>query len=277
MKLGKGIVKTKRFGWLALALYLVYVAFYFLQFPHVVHPSFTSYIYLFTPAIAVISGIRTVGIFQLKSAPGQVIGLLALGLFLWLIGEVLFFIFQFIAHTNPFPSAADIFYILAYPILLLGLIKEIKIYGVKLQIENKLLVLLGSLLIITLAIIIGYFDILKAYDSSAPLLNNLIAMGYGVGDFILIIPTFYILRLVMDLKGGQLFYPWMMIMFALFFIMAGDVLFALFNTQYKQYIPAYTLIDLTFIAGYLLFAYSFYFIGSTVEQIPDSKLKVKPK
>ena len=99
-------------------------------------------------------------------------------------------------------------------------------------------------------------------------------MGYGIGDLILVIPAIFILKVTLDFKGGQLFKTWMAIFLALLCFLIADVLFAIYSDQYSDLEPAATQIDLIFIAGYLLFTYSFYNMAYSIKGL-QSRLKTK--
>ena len=250
--------------------FLLIATAYLLQLRGMSHPQLTGTLFLFPPAIAVGSGLYAVSVYRLSSAHGRVLAYLTAGLSCWLIGEAIFYAFQFIFHINPFPSVADVFYIAAYPLLMFGLSKEITLHGHdwrNLRGSNKLVVILISLLVACLAFIVCYFGVFRAYQPGASGLANSIAIGYGIGDLILLIPVLFIMKMVLDFRGGQLFYSWLLILIALFFVMAGDILFAVFNKQYQALEPAYSLIDLAWVAGYLSFAYSFFFTAETIRTV----------
>ncbi len=253
-----------------LGLYIGITAFYIAQLGSFKHPMFTGGLFLLPPALAVACGLYALRVYGWSSAYGKVVAFLTAGLACWLIGEVLFYLFQFVFHTNPFPSVADVFYLVAYPLLFIGLIKAVAANNIKPSDFDRFFYVMAGIFGAVLAFIVGYFGIFQAYSAGEPLLNNLIAMAYGVGDLILIVPTIFILKAALGFRGGKLFYSWMLIFFSLLAIMAGDILFAIYNQQYKALDPAYSLIDLTWTAGYLLFAYSFFFTARTVKDLQST-------
>ncbi len=237
------------------------------------HPLLTNTLFLVAPGLAVASGLFAMNTYKLPTGSGRVMTYLTLGLGCWFVGEVIFYLFQFVFHTSPYPSLADAFYIAAYPLILVALIKEIKAHNFHWQQINRLTLYMAGLFALALLFIVAYFGIFLAYKSGEPLLNNLVAMGYGVGDLVLLIPTFFILKVASDFRGGKLFYSWMMIFIALLFIMMGDILFAIFTDQYNALQPAAALIDLTWTAGYLLFSYGLFYKSATVIELRSTLLK----
>src|SRR5258708_2576911 len=75
----------------------------------------TNVLYLIPPAIATIIGLSTARMYGVKNAHGRSILSLSLGIGSWLIGETIWFVLRFIFNINPFPSAADFFYLIGYP------------------------------------------------------------------------------------------------------------------------------------------------------------------
>lgn len=256
-----------------LTIFLVVSSAYIWQALGHPHPLLTSTLFLIAPGLAVISGLYAINTYKLPTGSGQVMTYLTLGLGCWFIGEVIFYLFQFVFDMDPYPSLADAFYIAAYPLIFVALIKEIKAHNFRWQQLNKMTLYTGGLLALALAYIVGYFGIYLAYKSGEPLLNNLVAMGYGVGDLILLIPTFFILKVASDFRGGKLFTSWMVLFTALLCIMVGDVLFAIFTDQYEALRPAAGLIDLAWTTGYLLFAYGLFYKSATVIELRSTLLK----
>src|SRR3989344_7030245 len=120
-------------------------------------------LFLISPFMAVIAAISAVRTYQLSNNHGRIIALLSAGLLCWFIGEFIFFLFQFVWHIDPFPSIADIFYLAGYPLIFIGLTKEMLIHKVSLRNFNKLFLTLVILLLFVLVLIVAYFGIYHAY------------------------------------------------------------------------------------------------------------------
>ena len=230
-------------------------------------------LYLIAPFLAVITSLYAVRTYRLNNGHGQVMALLSAGLICWLIGETLFFLFQFVWHTSPFPSVADVFYLVAYPLIFAGLVKEILIHKVSLHDFNKLFMTLVVLLLIVLAVIVAYFGVHKAYTPGASFWSNSISIAYGLGDFFLIVPCLFVLKIALDYQGGKLYTTWILILLALMFMLTGDILFAVFRNQYDTLVFPYTLIDLAYVMSYLCFAYSFFYTAATIRELHAKLIK----
>lgn len=258
-----------------IALFVGLAILYLLQLTGWRHPLVTNSLFLIAPGLAVLAGFHIARIYRLSSLEGSVMAFLTAGLACWFIGECLFFAFQFIFHINPFPSAADVFYIGAYFLIFIGLVREITAQRVNWRNFNPFALAMIILLTGALAFIVGYFGIFLAYNAASPLLDNIVAMAYGVGDLMVLIPTLFVLKMALDFRGGKLFAFWMFVLVALLCIMVGDILFAIFTDQYKALQPGYNLIDLAWIAGYLLFAYGFFYTAETIKEIRATIGKTK--
>jgi hypothetical protein len=66
----------------------------------------------------------------------------------------------------------------------------------------------------------------------------------------------------------------MLIFLGILLTLLGDVLFALYNPQYVDNQWPYVLIDLVWVASYLLFAYAFYYTAYTLK---DLRSKIRSK
>jgi len=153
---------------------------------------------------AAVCGVLTIRIYGLNNPHAKAIAFMSLGVFFWFLGDFIWVIFEVFLNKNPFPSVADLFYLLAYPLLLIGLIQELK--------SNRLSwtparVALGAVPSIILAILVLYFGIIKAYAPEETMANNVIAMAYGVGDLVLIIFGVAILMVAIGYHKGRLFFP----------------------------------------------------------------------
>jgi hypothetical protein len=251
------------------ALFIIIAAVYVLRYSQLLG----NVLFLLPPLLAVVCGLYAVRTYHFANVHGKSMALLTTGLLCLFIGELLFFLFQFVFHINPFPSVADIFYLAAYPLLLAGLLREITLHHVSWRDLSKLVLALVLLLMVALVFIVAYFGVFLAYNPGDAVINNSIAIAYGIADLMLIVPSLFILNMALDYRGGKLFNSWILILLALIFMMAGDILFAIFRDKYTSLIRPYTFIDLTWVASYLFFAYSFFYTTTTIKELDLQLLK----
>jgi len=254
---------------LLIGLFLVTLELYLLRYSDFVGNIF----YLMSPFLAVCFGIYAFLTYRISNAHGQALGLIGLGLLFFFVGDFIFFWYQFVSHTNPYPSMADVFYLTAYPLLFAGFIREATVHKVNWRNFNKLVLILIILILLFLAIIVSYFGVYLAYTAGDSKLSNFISIAYGVGDLILIVPSLFILKIALDYRGGKLFYSWALMLLGLMSMLTGDILFAIFKNSYTALVWPYTLIDIAYVASYLLFAYSFYYTGRVIKDLHQKMIK----
>lgn len=220
--------------------------------------------FLSTPLLAVLGGIYAARAYGYKNAHSISFFLIASGLACLFIGEVLFLYYEILLKTDPFPSIADVFYLLSYPLMLIGFLREVREY--KMQ-ESSLDKLLLYIITILLGFVVFYFGIYSAYQPGNSILSNAIAMAYGVGDLFLIIITLNILVLTFGFQGGKLFLAWLTICIGVFLTLVADILFAIYNVPFDEGVWLYRQIDLLWVGGYLGIAYGCFSVGNTIKEI----------
>jgi len=218
---------------------------------------------LLPPLLAAILGVYTVSIYSINNPHAKAIAFMALGVFFWFLGDFIWFIYEYFLNKNPFPSIADYFYLIAYPFLLLGLIQELRSNVLK---WTYCKIIASVSLSLFFGLIVLYFGILKAYNPFESILNNVVAMAYGVGDLILIIFAVAILMIAIGYQKGKLFLPWLLILIGFVFILAADILFAIYRNSYEEYLGYYRMLDLGWISGFLFVSFGFYSIGDAIKE-----------
>lgn len=222
--------------------------------------------YLLPPFFAVISGMVAVRTFGITGSRSMTLLLLTAGISYWFFGEILFNYYEYILHIDPYPSAADFFYILAYPLIFFGLWNEIRLAQVTWKNIAKPTLFLFSLVALLLAAIIGYFGIYQAYSPDETFLSNIVAISYGVGDLFLILATILLLVLMWEFRGGKLARVWLLLFIGFLFTLIADILFALYNVEYTMQDWFYkSLLDSFWMAGYLVFALALFEFSFSIQ------------
>jgi hypothetical protein len=210
--------------------------------------------YLIPPCMGVIAGVYALRIYGLAGGRARTILFLTLGVGCWFIGECLWNYYEYFLHANPFPSIADIFYLTAYPLVFFGLWNEIRNAHVAWKRFHPSHMFLFSIFAVLLAVVVFYFGVYKAYDSHEMILTNLIAMGYGVGDLILILVTVFVLVLAWEYRGGKIAQVWLTIFIGMVFMLIADILFAINTDAYKTQVALVKNgLDTLWIISYALF------------------------
>lgn len=237
-----------------LIIFLVISATYFLL-PESEAVS-TGALYLVIPVGATLIGLFTSKIYGFNSANGRALLLINGGLVCWGVAEIITYVL-YITGDDTFPSLADAMLLIAYPIFGAGIYRSFITAGIKLKQVNKslLAVILSASVILT--ILVAYFGVYLAYDPSADLLSNIVAISYGLGDLVLVIFSLLAILVASEYKGGKLASFWGTIAAGFFLFLVADILFAMHGNQWSEDIanPYDIFIQLTWIAGYILLTF----------------------
>lgn len=229
--------------------------------------------YVASGIFAILGSVYTIKIYGFKNPHAQAVLLIAIGLGMKFIAELIWAVLEFGFGVYPFPSIADLFFLLAYPFLLLGLAQEFRInkfnWGICQVFSGTLLaVLLGSLVI--------YFGVYKAFNPEESLLNNAIAIFYGIGDLVILIMIIGILLIVSEYHKGKLFLPWFQVFLGFLLMLIADILFAIYGPEYEESDGYYRqILDLAWIGSYLFLAYGIYKIGYVVHKARNILIRTK--
>ncbi len=112
--------------------------------------------------------------------------LIGLGFFSYFLGNLSWFVLESVLGLEPFPSIADFFYLLFYPLLFAGLFS---LPGSTFRQNERLKFALDTLLILlTTGMLMWYFIIQPtAAEYMGELFTQFIAVGYPIGDLLLIL------------------------------------------------------------------------------------------
>lgn len=223
-------------------------------------------IYLTATVISVLAIIFAVRTYGISSQHGKAFLFIALGYASWLVGESIWILYDYVLHISPFPSPADFFYLIAYPLIGWGLVKEIKLADIKFAKVHKLLLTLTGISTIVFILAVTYFEVVLAYDPAGSLIDNL-ALSYGFADLILVIPALLVMVLAWEYKGGKIFIPWIFIFLGITSALIADTLYAVWLDPYLENVYPYESLDILWIAGYLLVALGFLNVSFLIKGI----------
>lgn len=219
--------------------------------------------YLSAPAIAVVFGLTAIWHYGVPNRHSFSLLFIVVGLLFWLIGEIIFFSYT-LTNVDPFPSVADYFYILGYIPLAVGFIREVNIARVRLSGGETLAVLFFASVLVAATL---YFGLVVAYDSTSSTLSNAVAIGYTIGDVILVLVATPVLIFVYRHRQGRVVGPWIWYITALLLTLGADTLYANYSDLYDVLDPVAMQIDLLWIVGYLSFAFGFAQQASVIREL----------
>lgn len=230
--------------------------------------------------IAVAGGAYSLYKYGTHGTKANTLLLLTGGMFCWLVGESIWTYYEYYLRIDPFPSLADICYLMAYPLFFLALLRELWLTRINWKTLSKSLIfmiIMSSLLLIGIVL---YFGVYLAYQPDEVLLTNSIAISYGIADLVLIVASMLLLILAWEFKGGELSRIWMTLFVSFFLTLSSDILFAVFTKVYNEQGSFYrSLTDSIWILAYMLFAYALFNFGFSIgsaEKTLQRLLKDKP-
>ncbi|MDI6777906.1 MAG: hypothetical protein QMD77_01840 [Patescibacteria group bacterium] len=237
---------------------ILFAVFIFLTITYIIEEPFSflaETLYLFPVFLAVLAGFFASEVYGPKSHNGKALALIAFGLAFWAAGELIWYIFKNFLNIDPFPSVADAFFLLAYPLFFAGILIGTRLAEIKWNRMNKSAIAAGITAIVILAAAVSYWGIYKVYDPETSPLENIIAMSYGVGDLILIGALIFSLGAARAFRGGRFGTLWTILTGGFFFFLVADIFFAIYQPIYIEGLKPCVYIDLVWIAGYLLITY----------------------
>ena len=179
--------------------------------------------------------------------------LLALGLLSTFVGQLCLAPFQVVRHETPFPSVADIFYVLGYPFLIAAMLVLLNAYrgsGLPIGSFADRAVTLGA--VGAIGVLVAVPILRPVASTGGPLLDRMLTVAYPVLDIILLLPLALLLRIALKLRGSHAGEVWVLILGGIVFLCAGDIGFAYFQSLGQAHLDPF--VHATFILAYGLIA-----------------------
>jgi len=174
-----------------------------------------------------------------------------IGLFLWFVGEAIWMGYTLIWNIEtPYPSIADIFWLMGYIPFFIALYLYVKIFSAAL---TKKVLLVSATTTIILSFIVSATLIAPVLGSEEDLITMVVDFIYPFFDLALF--SVAILGLLIFLKG-KLGKSWMLINAGILMDICGDLLFGYTTAQETYY--AGHLLELLYHYGYIFFLLAFY-------------------
>jgi hypothetical protein len=179
--------------------------------------------------------------------------LLSLGLLANFAGQLCLAPFQVVRNETPFPSVADIFYVLAYPFLIAALLVLLNAYresGFPIGSIADRALTLGAVGAIAAVVAVPILRPVAA--TGGPLLDRILTVAYPVLDLVLLLPLALLLRIALKLRGSHAGEVWVLILSGIVFLCAGDICFAYFQSLGEQHLDPF--VHATYVLSYGLIA-----------------------
>jgi hypothetical protein len=197
---------------------------------------------------------------------------LAAAMAFWLTAELLWTHYQLgLGIEVPFPSLADVFWLIGYPFLILHMYKILAILRKRTKLPStKSIMIISSVLAIIFGYTLSQVYGLTSVSSLSPfgnseVLGNIILISYPILDAIIIVPAVTILWSLR--KGERHFIHWILISCFIVMVTVGDIGFGYSNALGQETAEREEWIwDTFFNAGYLsvaaaIFWYNRFLVG----------------
>ncbi len=173
------------------------------------------------------------------------------GMGLLALGDASFSFYQvFHGIGQPFPSIADVFYVLSYPVLILALLNFVFSYRAVLPMggtRELAAIAGGAFVVLAVLAVLGTRPVL---EQEVPLLEKGLLASYVWLDVGLVLPLVLLARAAFALRGGGLAWAWGFLLCGFLAMKAADLLYGL--TPWLQASSYPNLDEVFYMASYML-------------------------
>lgn len=200
--------------------------------------------------VAAVMSTRVVGKFEPGTPSRTAWQLLSGGLIALFLGQSCFVYYQFVERIEvPFPSLADVFFVVSYPLLIAALVMFLRAYtasGFPIGPASERVWLAAGVTVVCLAI--GYPILMPLVRNPGEPLETLLNVLYPVLDFLLFVPAVLLIRISLRFRGGAVWKVWATLLAGFVFLCAADTLFAYFSQLGRT--DLVDLVDATYLLAY---------------------------
>ncbi len=219
-------------------------------------------VYVILPGILTFySSVLTIKLFRQKHFQAKAFFFFTLGTASWFIAEQIWQAYDFIWDGEPFPSEADIFYFLSYPLFAIFLFISIKPIIKSVSKKVWLFAIVLSFSFVIPSFLVTYDNI-----SEEEIFAVLLALSYPILTSFEMIPAI-IGILFLSKKGANFF--WILLLFGIIIYSISDTFF-LFSTLDDSYYDGHP-VDLMYNFSYIVLIFSLYTRLKIVSSSNDEK------
>ncbi|MGI0026423.1 MAG: hypothetical protein ACREAD_01090 [Nitrosopumilaceae archaeon] len=166
----------------------------------------------------------------------------------WFIADQIWTVIELFFHEDPFPSSADIFYMLGYPFYFAFVILYLKPF--KNSISKKLIV---STSLIAIAVLIPNLYLTFQNDSDETQIAVILGAIYPIADAIVLIPSAIGVTLFFR---GKVNFLWSLLLIGFIIEVIADTAFQYFSLNNEMYTG--NPVDILFLWVYVIFSFGLY-------------------
>jgi hypothetical protein len=149
-----------------------------------------------------------------------------IGWALWALAEVIYGLYSILGQEAPYPSIADIFWMVGYLPMGLGLYLRSRTLPIRPTRDQWLTIAAFSILTILLAGVFVFWPTFQSFDPSTPFMN-LINIAYPVEDCLLLIVVW---RLFFTYEKGEYAFGWRLLAVGFILLTIGDLIYLYANS-----------------------------------------------
>ena len=139
--------------------------------------------------------------------------------------------YQILTGVSPFPSLGDVFFVAAYPLMIVSFFGFIHAYseaGFPVGSRGQHVLIAGVVTVVAAAVAVPLLrPVLAAPGAPVELFLN---AAYPILDFVLLVPMVILMRVAWPFRGGAIFRAWGALLGGVVAMCAGDLLFAWFSS-----------------------------------------------
>lgn len=179
--------------------------------------------------------------------------LLSQGVLSMFAGQLCLAPFQLVHGETPFPSVADIYFVLAYPLLIASFLVFLNAYREAGLPIGSLAERVGIVAGVGTAAALVVLPILRPVAATGgTLLERILTVAYPVLDLVLLVPLALLLRIALRLRGSHAGDVWWLLLGGLVVLCVADILFAYFQSLGEAHLDPF--VHACFILAYGLIA-----------------------
>jgi hypothetical protein len=179
--------------------------------------------------------------------------LLSLGLLSTFVGQLCLAPFQVVRNETPFPSVADIYFLLSYPFIIAALVVLLHAYreaGFPIGSVGERAAIVAGVGVIAALVVL---PILRPVAlTGGPPLERILTVAYPVLDLLLLVPLALLLRIALRLRGSHAGDVWVLLLGGFVVLCMADIFFAYFQSLGEAHLDPF--VHASFLLSYGLIA-----------------------
>jgi hypothetical protein len=231
---------------------------------------------------AIIVTIFAASIWRQMSAEDQrrrIWGGLVFGWALWALAETIWSLYSIVGKEVPYPSLADLFWVIGYIPMTIGLFDSIRTVPAKLTSSQKMIIWGVSAATVLITVIFVLIPIVQDFDPQN-LIVSALDLIYPLGDLLLMAIVW---RLFFVYAKGDYGFAWRLLILGFALTTFSDLVFTyaswqdLYYPEMKATVLSRLVIDIPYTASYLLWFLGIYALHILLREQRPVKLGVQSK